>query len=200
MIRKNSLNCKLNLKNHSSKRRFDAFMKDFHPENERCPFCNAKGQCRVYASYERFIIDFSDDQVIYDSLVIKRVICSCVHTHAVLPDFIVPYRQYSLPFILHVLMLYYTHSMTLEKIQDIFSVSPELLRRWRNVFGKHKDLWLGIVQSRSISFKVFLDQLLGLPIFSDFLHAFYLKTLLSFLQSHPNPANCRQHPPGFLPS
>lgn len=198
MIRKISLNCKLNLKNHSSKLQFESFMKEFRPEDERCPFCNAKGHCRVYAFYERNIIDYSDEHVVYDTIKVKRVLCSCKHTHAILPDFIVPYRQYSLPFILYVLMLYLSHSMTLEKIQDTLGIAPQLLSRWLKIYGKHKDLWLGIVTARASSFKDFLDYLLGLADFSVFTHDFYLRTLFSFMQSHANPANCRQRPPGFL--
>ena len=198
MIRKNVINYKLNLQNHATKSLYEEFLKSFHPEGERCPSCGALGQCRLYASYDRNIVDLIDGKPVSNLLHICRVLCTCGHSHAILPDFIVPYRQYSLLFILYILQVCFTHSMTLEEILIRFGVSHQLLKRWKEAFGKHKDLWLGIVRSRLVSFRGFLEQLLSLDPFSGFTNGFYRKTLYSFLQSHGNPANCRRHPPGFL--
>jgi hypothetical protein len=198
MIRKNLLNFKIDLKKISSLvSLMESFMKKFNPEKERCPFCNAIGQCRLYASYERHIVAFIGGKVISSVIKIYRVRCTCGHTHAILPDFIVPYRQYSLPFILLVLKSWFTHSMTLEEILETYGVSHKVLKQWKDIYGKHKDLWLGIVRSSRFSALGFLEQLLDLDPFSGFTDGFFQKTLYSFLQSHANPANCRQHPPCF---
>lgn len=194
MIRKNLLNLKLKFSFSTAKSRFLSFMERFDSEKEVCPTCGAKGQCRLYASYERYIIDLSEGKVVCERLLIRRVLCSCGHTHAVLPDFIIPYRQYSLPFILHILMLWYSHSMTANKIEDIYGVSYKVLARWKDLFGKHKDLWLGIVRSGKVDSLAFVKCILSINPFSDFTFGFYNKTLYSFLQSHANPANCRQRP------
>ena len=158
MIRKNVLNYKLNLENHSTKSQYDEFLRSFRPEEERCPFCHAKGNCRTYASYDRHIIDYHDGKIVIDLLHITRLLCSCGHTHAALVDSIVPYRQYSLPCILHILQAWFSRTMTLEKIQEEFGVSPQVLRRWKEAYGKHQALWLGIVRSRQVSFRIFLVQ------------------------------------------
>lgn len=198
MIRKNVQNCKLNIIDQVSKTLFLLFMDRFRLINERCPSCNARGSCRFYACYVRNIIDIVNGKVMYDQLSIQRVICSCGHTHAILPDFIVPYRQYSLPFILKVLWLYFSHSMTFEELHEAYGISHSVLLRWKKDFGHHKDLWLGMAKSRQVMYNVFLNCLLSKNPFSDFTAAFYGKTLYSFMQSHANPANCCTMPHGWI--
>ena len=197
MIRKNLLNFKINFSFRSAKSRLLSFMKCFDPKNETCPSCGAKGQCRIYASYERYIVDLNGGEVVSDILQIKRVLCSCGHTHAILPDFIVPYRQYSLPFILFILKIWFSHAMTADDIEDTYGVSYKVLVRWRDIYGNHKDLWLGIVKSRQVSSLDFIENIFTQDPFSGFTIGFYQKTLYSFLQTHANPANCRQLPAGF---
>lgn len=172
-------------------------MESFDPKKETCPSCGAKGQCRIYASYERYIVDLADGKVVSEKIRIIRVLCTCGHTHAILPDFIIPYRQYSLPFILFILKIWFSHSMTADAIEDTYGVSYKILARWRDLYGKHKDLWLGAVRSRQIPSLDFIKDLLAWETFSDFTAGFYLKTLRSFLQSHANPANCSQRPVGW---
>lgn len=127
-----------------------------------------------------------------------RVRCkSCGHTHAILPDQIVPYRQYSLPFILHVLWQYYTHAVTIERIYEVFGVAHTVLYRWISAFESHTRLWLGMADAARSFTRDFLKSLSSIDPFSDFTSGFCRRTLLSFLQSHANPANCRHRPPGF---
>ena len=116
-------------------------MKKFMPEKERCPFCNAIGQCRLFASYDRHVVAFINGNVISSILRIRRVRCTCGHTHAILPDFIVPYRHYTLPFILLVLKAWFTRSMTLQEILETYGVSYKVLKKWRDIYGKHKNLY-----------------------------------------------------------
>ena len=198
MIRKNLLNFKINFSFCSAKSRFLSFMKRFDPLMETCPSCGAKGQCRIYASYERYIVDLADGKVVSERIRIFRVLCACGHTHAILPDFIIPYRQYSLSFIIYILKIWFSHAMTADDIEDTYGVSYKALVRWRNLYGKHKDLWLGAVKSRQVSSLDFIGNLLAQDPFSGFTAGFYCKTLHSFLQSHANPANCRQLPAGFM--
>ena len=172
-------------------------MKDFDLSKEPCPFCNAVGKGRIHGSYDRNIVDFRDEKVSGDILTILRALCTCGHSHGILTDPIVPYRQYSLSFILQVLKDWFTHDKSLEKIQEVYGVSYKLLKKWKDAYGRHKDLWLGIIRSRQMASKDFLEYLFSLDSFSGFSKSFYLKTLYSFLQTHANPANCRHHPPGF---
>ena len=58
-----------------------------------------------------------------------------------------------------------------------------------------------IVDHHAATFaKDFLHSLADMDPFSSFTSGFYRLTLLSFLQTHANPANCRHRPPGFTAS
>ncbi|MDO5133742.1 MAG: DUF6431 domain-containing protein [Eubacteriales bacterium] len=198
MIRKNLLNFKLNLPETPLQKQFSEFMKKFNPALERCPSCGAKGQCRVFAYYERGIVEISGNRISFCIIRILRVICSCGHTHAIIPDFIVPFRRCSLPFILYILRLYFSHAMTIEKICAEFEISHSTIYRWKAIFLQHKDWWLDFVRSRRTTPSDFLGQICTSDPFSAFTSSFYQKTLYSFLQFHSNPANCRHLPPGWV--
>ena len=197
MLRKHLLNCKLNIKDFSHY--VPSSLEDFDPEFERCPSCNALGLCRKHGSYERWLTDIDHGEPIDLRIKIPRVICSCGHTHGVNTDGIVPYRWYSLPFILFVLGLYLSGSMTIEKLCKDYGISHSTLYRWLSVYLDHKLWWLGALQSDRTTALTFLNILLNYPVFSDFTRKFFQKTLFSFLQSHANPANCDRMPPGWLP-
>lgn len=69
-----------------------------------CPSCGSTGNCAAHGSYRRSLIDFEEGKVVYGVVEVQRVRCaSCGHTHAILPDHIIPYTTYSLLFILRVL-------------------------------------------------------------------------------------------------
>ena len=199
MVRKNLLNFKLNIPEISSDQLFSDFMKEFKPEQEQCPTCGAIGRCRRFAYFERGLIDVIDDKVTFRHIRILRVKCSCKHTHAIIPDFIIPYRHYSLPFILHILRLYFSHKMTIETICETYGFPHSTLYRWRDAFIDHMRLWLDAVIVALVTASDFLEQLLTTIPFSDFLHLFFKRTLLSFHQTHANPANCCRMPSAHLP-
>ena len=199
MIRKNLLNCKLNFDNYSSQEVFNPFLSEFRPEFERCPFCNALGQCKRHGSYERCLTDIKHGEIVIIRVKIPRVICSCGRTHGAIPDYIVPYRWYSLPFILHILILYFSGSMTIEKLCETYGFSHSTLYRWKFILSEHKLWWLTALVSNQTAALDFIRVLLGYDVFSDFTRKFFHKTLYSFLQLHINPANCRHLPLGLLP-
>lgn len=193
MIRKNALFCKLIRIKTSSKALFDSFMKGFRPELQTCPCCGAKGSCRIHAYYDRSLVDFMDGAPVRHSLCILRLVCSCGHTHAILPDFIIPYSTYGLFFILRVMAEYFLHLTTVEKLCERFSITSGQLRRFLMLFHLHKEEWLGLLASMETSPLSFLKALLLKPAYSDFASAFVRRFAASFLQSHKNPAPyCQQ--------
>lgn len=97
MIRAYSLFFKLIRTKISSQAIFSSFMENFNPALEVCPHCGSKGNCHPFAYYDRHLVDFVHGHVCDSSIHILRVQCSsCHHTHAILPDIIVPYASYSL--------------------------------------------------------------------------------------------------------
>ena len=193
MIRENSLFCKLIRIKSSSKALFGSFMAGFRPELQTCPCCGTRGSCRIHAYYGRSLVDFIGGVPVRHSLCILRLICSCGHTHAILPDFIVPYSSYGLFFILRVLAEYFLRLSTVERLCERFSVTLSQLHRWLDLFRMQKEEWLGVLSSTETPALSFLKALSIRPAYSDFASAFVRRFAKSFLQSHKNPAPyCQQ--------
>ena len=100
--------------------------------------------CIKHASYERSLVSFEKGRVVFPRQLVLRVICtSCQHTHAILPDVIIPYGSYSLSFNLHLMKEYYFHYLTVEKLCDRFCLSISTFYRLKHIYLSHRLLWLG---------------------------------------------------------
>ena len=191
MIRKNVLACKLIRIKSSASRLYQIQKEGFRPEMEACPYCGSRGCCVRFASYERYVLDFLDGHPVCESVRIPRIRCgSCGRTHAILTDSLVPYRSYSLFFILRVIGEYLLHLQTVERLCIRFGITHSMLYRWFRLFQDHKAEWLGILADLEQGPLAFLRRLVSLPVYCTFSDGFCQKTLMSFLQSHANPANC----------
>ncbi len=193
MIRKNSLFCKLIRIKSSSKVLFDAFMSSFRPELEICPCCGSKGNCRIHAYYGRKIVDFRDGRPVESEIVILRLACGCGHTHAILPDFIIPYSGYGLFFILRVLAEHFMGHSSVERLCERFSITRNQFYKWLTLWHSQKAEWLGALQDMGISSRTFMHSLLQMGSYSGFASSFVRRFARSFFQSHKNPAGyCQQ--------
>jgi hypothetical protein len=189
MIREKSLFCKLFRIKISAETLFLFYMAGFNPYIEVCTYCKSTGNCAIFAHYTRNLIDFHFGKAVYYKVVVTRVKCgSCGHTHAILPDIIIPYATYSIDFILWVLAEYFMGHQTVEKLCEKYAISHCMLYRWIALFNKHKALWLGAVASAATSSMAFLENITGMECFSDFTVDFLTLTGFSYLQSHANPA------------
>lgn len=123
----------------------------------------------------------------------ERVRCrSCGHTHAVLPDWLIPYSTYSLRFILRVLAAYYLGCKTVEELCRRYAISASMLYEWKRLFLEHKEMWLGVLEDKETGPAWFIRRLFTLAEYSTgFGKPFYIKTARSFLQSHRDAAHCR---------
>lgn len=188
MIRKNLLLCKLIRIKTSSKSLFDSYMALFQPELETCPICGSSGNCHVHDYYGRSIIDFRAGKWEKSDLCVLRVICdSCEHTHAILPDIIIPYSSYGLLFILRLLGQYFAGHFTLEQLCERYHISVNQFYKWLSLWKEHKQAWLGILSDQDTSNVSFLRNFLLSDSFSSFTMGFILRFGYSFLQSHKNP-------------
>ena len=188
MIRKNALLCKLIRIKTSSKFIFDSYMNNYQPQLEICPICNSQGNCRIHAYYNRSVIDFKYGHKVKSSLCVQRLICdSCGHTHAVLPDVLIPYASYSLMFILRVLGEFFLGTTSIEALCEKLSITSMQFYKWLQLWKQHKQLWLGILSDMQTSNWVFLKSLILTEAYSDFGTAFCRQFSCSFLQAHKNP-------------
>lgn len=183
MIRKFTLLCKLNLINNSDFHLFMNAQDSMSISSEICPSCGAKHLCSFHAFYNRDLIVIQNNAVVFHDVSISRVICSsCGHTHALLPDTLIPFGSYSLFFILKVLRLYFLQSYTIEKLCSLYSISISTLYAWVHLFNKQKALWLGVLSELETSSLSFLSMLMETSSFPmAFFHAFHV----SFLQQYP---------------
>lgn len=192
MIRKKSLFCKLIRIKNSTKSLFVSYMAGYSPQLDACPCCGARGSLRIHAYYGRSVIDFIGGEPVRQELTVLRLACSCGHTHAVLPDVLVPYSSYSLFFILRVLAESFARLSSIEKICERFSITVNQFYKWLGLWKKQKEEWLGVLSSMEVSHAAFMKGLLSMPCYSDFASGFAAQSAVSFLQSHKNPAHCRR--------
>lgn len=162
-------------------------MDSFRPEQETCPCCGFKGDCHIHGYYSRYILDFRKGKPHCVRIRVMRVMCSCGHTHAILPDFIVPYRQLSLKYLIQILFAFCARRQTIENICQRYQVDASFLYRLKALYEDHRQLWLGRMEAASQPSPGFLRRLCFHPDLSTFLHAFYRRTTFSFLQCHKNP-------------
>lgn len=197
MIRLNALDCKLKNTILSVRDLFRQSLEQSPLFLLVCPYCGAKGTCNKRGSYERSLVTFPDGKPLVVRLRIPRVQCTCGKSHALLPDFIVPYLSYSLPMILRILSDYFTRRLTIRGICEKYLVSPPLIYRFKKRFLIHKKQWLGILRDMELSTISFMEELLTSS-YDRFHDVFLRLTTYSFLQSHKNPANCSR--PRFGPA
>lgn len=183
--KKNSLFCKLIRIKTSSKFIFDSYMAKFQPELETCPTCGSCGNCHVHAYYDRSVIDFRKGRKVVDSLCVLHFVCdSCNHTHAILPDVLIPYACHSLMFILRVLGEWFLDRSTIEHLCNRFSITPVQLYKWLKLWKKHKQQWLGILVDFETSDAAFLKSLAISDFYSEFSMPFIQKFACNLSQGN----------------
>lgn len=162
---------------------YQTYIKGFNPTIFSCPICRTKHPSwKRHATYERYIISFEKGESVTYQVLIIRYICSCCeHTHAMLPEFLVPYRSYSILFILSVLKDYFSKNLTIEKICVKYGISVSTIYSWKALFLKHKKIWLGLLEDYCITSIEFIKSCFDKHIYA--LQEFYLEANLSFLQS-----------------
>ena len=128
-----------------------------------------------------------------EKLKVQRLLCKgCRHSHAYLPDFIVPFVQLTVGAILCLLKEYYSHKDNVASLCERLCIDARTLYHYRSVFLEHKALWLGILEDSLTKAEHFLVRIASPEHdYSSFNMKFLRRTTFSFLQSHDNPANCR---------
>ena len=118
----------------------------------RCPKCGAIGMCIYHCKYRRnFYYSNSNGRIIngellpgksYDPSVppgegvwVHRFLClGCSRTHAFLPDVMVPWSMYSLPFMLQAIYDVKVGGCSLNSVAKKCRIERKTLRKWIRVF------------------------------------------------------------------
>lgn len=191
MIRLFTVFCKPNKISFSDKQWLEKDLDGFRPDSSSaCPFCGAKGCQEEFAHYDRYLIELQKGEPVTHRVEISRYRCSsCGHTHALLSSGLVPYRSYSLRFILYVLRCYFLRSKTVALLCEAAGISPATLYEWKKLFLRQKALWLGVLSDLERSAFSFLDGLDGKGLME-----FHGTFRCSFLQHMPRTDG--EAPPG----
>jgi len=127
------------------------------------------------------MITFENGLNTFHSVSITRVICnSCSHTHAILPDHLIPFGSYTLSFVLKVLRAYFLGAKTIISLCEFFQISISTLYDWIRIFKEQKQIWLGILNDAVTSEGKFIDDILCC---SKSVSSFYQITKTSFMQN-----------------
>lgn len=146
MIREKAVFNKLNQLSFSDRKLFDLAVAAFDPLAHCCPLCHALGQFQQIHSYERDLIYISCGKRKQISLSVPRFQCtSCGHTHAVLPDILIPFGSYSLRFILTVLKEYLNRTVPVADLCLRWDIAISTLYDWIHLFQKHYNSWCRIL-------------------------------------------------------
>lgn len=177
MIRLFSVLCKLkDIKGSDREWYKDAAETPLDPQTP-CPFCQAKGYLRLFGHYRRYLVEWDGHAQKNNTINVSRYICdSCGHTHAILPSCIIPYRSYSLRFLLSVLLAYFIRTCPVEQICSRYSITASMLYRFVHLFQKQKALWLGVLEDASVSGEDFIALMDGAFV-RDFFRAFHFSFL-----------------------
>lgn len=181
MVRVFHLFCKLNSYKFSDKVLFDTFMSKTDLIHQCCPCCGSCSNHVFYSYYERNMISFSDGVRHDYTVAIPRIKCHCGHTHAVLPDVLIPYGSYSIRFILRVLCNYLARHCTVQELCSKYQIAISTLYTWIHLFLEHFNILAGIlesVDSLSLSAIDRINSYVGLT------REFYIRFSFSFLQHH----------------
>lgn len=179
MIRIFNLFCKLKDIKISDQEWFDQAIEKLNLSEQVCPYCDSKGQMILHDSYSRYMITLKGNRIETKILQIPRVKCaSCGHTHAVLPEVLIPYSSYSIRFVLTVLKDYFLHTHTVEKICEMYQIAHSTLYAFRDLFFSHKKLILGALNDAQKKQSDFIAEIDGQLLFQ-----FWKSFRFSFLQA-----------------
>ena len=102
-----------------------------------CPCCKST-EFIYYGTYKRNVIYLENGHINESRLGIKRVLCKkCYKTHAIIPSFLIPYKQHSLNTVLILLEGNENTDTTTIALENKYEVSRQLVLIWKKQFQKY---------------------------------------------------------------
>ena len=161
-----------------------------------CPVCRKQGTFIFYGSYTRTLIDYCDGQLCEGEVRVKRCRCkACGCTHALLPEGLIPYRSFSLRFVIAAVL--YMEGHTILDTCRKFELSIPTLYRWKTILYAHishiQEAFQAIRKAFYKSLRTVRDHCAFIPLVIKF----HSKISRRFAQNHANPT---RYPSGGNPS
>lgn len=154
----------------------------FDPDKCSCPKCKAIGRLKQIRSYKRDMISASGNERVDTVVSVPRFLCeSCGHTHALLPDILIPFGSYSLRFVLTVLLGYLGRSCTVAAFCEHWQIAISTLYGWIHLFTEQYNAWCKIFDRILWVCRDAIRSVVRTPAFPS---SFFLRFGFSFLQRH----------------
>lgn len=145
-----------------------SFYNNFINFNFICPCCNSN-HFIFYGSYSRNFSYLENDKIIDSSIDIQRVFCkNCKSTHALIPDFLIPYKIYDANTILTLIIN--SADSTLISLDNKFNIYRQLILKWKKQFNlylnklfslysinEHKLLFVLLKNDNNIFYKFYIE-------------------------------------------
>jgi len=146
----------------------------------QCPYCHRKGDFKKLPSYQRYMISYNGDSRTEVLVTIPRIQCpSCGHTHALIPDNLIPYGSYTIKFVLRILLEYLKRKTSVEALCNKWNISISTLYEWKKIFLYHHSLLLGVIHAAKALCESLINEVYDYP---DFPFEFFDCFRFSFLQ------------------
>jgi len=160
-----------------------------------CNFCHVKGCCVKDGHYSRnYLLHKKDLDEGGTKISIQRVLCrGCNHSHALLPEDIIPYGQFSIVFIFWVLAAYYLEERSINAVCKAYNISVQQFKRWKKTFFEQKQRYLGVMNSQRWHEKAVLAWFKRRRDYgAEFVKPYFHDVEKMPGQRHANPSNMRQ--------
>lgn len=163
---------------------YESFLSTIQLHQHKCPFCNASCSFVWNGHYLRHCITIINSDILDTPFDVHRVKCKeCKHTHALLPDILIPYQTYSYPIIICILSEYYLTSITIEQLCEKYMISHQNFYRWKQTYNKQKILGALVAQIQSNKDESLWRYISKLENISNFLKCFFIEHQVVFLHN-----------------
>ena len=158
----------------------------------KCPVCKRRGDFKRIHPYCRYMITIADDSRKDVLVEVPRIQCpSCNHTHALLPDNLIPFGSYTIHFVLKVLSEYLKRSVPVAVLCENYGISISTLYSWKKLLTYHHSILLGIMHAMESLCEEILSDITD---YDSLPEAFFSTFGFSFLQYHAT-FSCRSPAP-----
>lgn len=182
---------KLGKMNLTTQQLTNLLLNSFSSSSSRfCRKCRSVG-IKKYCRYIRKLTDFKGGKRIDYDLSTWRFKCdSCGSTHAFLVPLVIPYCRHSILVVIRALYEYYDTG-SVKKVCDKYDISAPTLYRWKALFLKHKEEWLGYLKDAEMKASDFLKHVIEEVDYSTFSLQFMQgqPDHRTFMQNHKNANN-----------